>query len=75
MELTVYCTECSQPVDYVKVKAAAKLLQVGEPYVRKLIRQGRLPGTAKYTPPGGGQAYNKIPVEAINAYWRAKEER
>jgi hypothetical protein len=57
----------------VSAARAAQILDVTEAYVRKLIADGRLPGSALYKPPGRARAFWKIPLDSLAAHIESRK--
>lgn len=59
------CPVCGHDVDWVTANTAAQLLGVTPGRIRQFILAGRLPGAVKYQPPGGINAFWKIPAASV----------
>lgn len=65
--MSARCPMCESPVDWVTVTHAANFLGCGEANVRRLIREGRLPGTELHHPPLRQNPFYRIPLKSVIA--------
>jgi len=66
------CEACGQPVSWVTASRAAQVLNVTEGRVRKLIADGRLPGSTKSQDWKPGRGVWMIPIASLEALLAAR---